>query len=261
MKDAPILVKAFGGGLNSTAVLCGFRSLGIRPDLILFADTGAEHPHTYSHVQTMDAFTRLWWGVGITVVRKLYQGRHEGLEGECLRRGQLPALAYGRKACSVKHKIEPQTRELKQWMQARGIKHVRRAIGYDAGEARRMKAAAAEEDLKRGRRATNWYPLIEWGWNREKCRNVVDAMGIPVPGKSACFFCPSSKRSEVIALSESNPALFSRAIAIEDNAQANLTTRRGLGGAKNLWRDWLALDEAQPWLDLEPEHKPCGCID
>lgn len=32
-----LLAVAFGGGTNSTAMLCGFRERGIKPDLILFA--------------------------------------------------------------------------------------------------------------------------------------------------------------------------------------------------------------------------------
>jgi len=40
------LVVAYGGGLNSTAMLCGFRERGIIPSLILFADTGGEMPET-----------------------------------------------------------------------------------------------------------------------------------------------------------------------------------------------------------------------
>jgi 3'-phosphoadenosine 5'-phosphosulfate sulfotransferase (PAPS reductase)/FAD synthetase len=59
-----LLAVAFGGGINSTAMLCGFRERGIKPDLILFADTGGELPETYEHVIEMDTQCRIWWGVG-----------------------------------------------------------------------------------------------------------------------------------------------------------------------------------------------------
>ena len=45
-----VLAVSFGGGTNSTAMLCGFRERGIKPDLIIFADTGAEMPHTYEQI-------------------------------------------------------------------------------------------------------------------------------------------------------------------------------------------------------------------
>jgi hypothetical protein len=52
-------------------------------------------------------------------------------------------------------------------------------------------------------------------------------------------------------------------LEIEDAAQLTNTTKRGLGGQNNLWRNWLALDAAQQklWDDIEPTHIPCGCYD
>jgi hypothetical protein len=254
------LVVAYGGGLNSAAMLCGFKNRGIRPRLILFADTKSEHPHTYEHIEIMRCFTRLWWGLDIVTVFKTFQGKHEGLEGDCLRKNVLPSLAYGRKACSMKHKIEPQNKYLARVMKEQEISEVVKAIGYDAGEGHRAIKKESEQVAK-GRTAHFFYPLIEWQWRREDCRAAVEDAGIPVPRKSACFFCPSSKRSEVFRLRDEYPELLKRALAIEDAAQATVTTKRGLGGKKNLWRDWLNHDKSSPWLDLEPEHKPCGCHD
>jgi 3'-phosphoadenosine 5'-phosphosulfate sulfotransferase (PAPS reductase)/FAD synthetase len=41
------LVVAYGLGVNSTAMLVEFAPRGIRPDPVLFADTGGEKPETY----------------------------------------------------------------------------------------------------------------------------------------------------------------------------------------------------------------------
>ena len=46
MQDQPVVV-AYGMGVDSTAMLIGLHQRGIRPDLILFADTGGEKPDTY----------------------------------------------------------------------------------------------------------------------------------------------------------------------------------------------------------------------
>ena len=43
--DCPLVV-AYGLGVNSTAMLGEFANRGVRPDLILFADTGGEKPET-----------------------------------------------------------------------------------------------------------------------------------------------------------------------------------------------------------------------
>ncbi len=60
------LVFAFGGGADGTAALITMHEMGIRPDLIQFADTGnrdAEKPETYAHVDYMDARCREWFGI------------------------------------------------------------------------------------------------------------------------------------------------------------------------------------------------------
>lgn len=44
------------------------------------------------------------------------------------------------------------------------------------------------------------YPLREWGWDRLACERQIDRAGLPVPVKSACFFCPASKTHEIRAL-------------------------------------------------------------
>ena len=256
-----VLSVAFGGGVNSSAMLCGFRERGIVPDLITFADTGGEFPHTYNHVEEMDGICREWWGIGIERVHKTYQGKFEGLEKNCLRKKMLPSLAYGRKACSMKYKVEPQTKRLKQWMDEQGVKAVTRAIGYDAGEGHR-KLSAKTEEIGKGRVIHYTYPLVEWGWRRGDCIKALCRHKITNPGKSACFFCPASKPSEVENLKRSHPDLLDRALKMEELSKETMRQKRGLGGENNLWAEWIERDDAQGKLfDIEPMHAPCGCFD
>jgi len=44
------LVVAYGGGVDSTAMLIGFKQRSIRPDLILMADPGSEKDATYEYL-------------------------------------------------------------------------------------------------------------------------------------------------------------------------------------------------------------------
>ena len=46
-------VLYYGGGTNTTAMIVGLAARNIRPDLIIMADTGAERPHTYAHINFM----------------------------------------------------------------------------------------------------------------------------------------------------------------------------------------------------------------
>lgn len=50
-------VVSFGGGTNSTAMIIGMYLHKIPIDLILFADTGGEQPHTY---EFMGTFNKAW---------------------------------------------------------------------------------------------------------------------------------------------------------------------------------------------------------
>lgn len=102
-------VVGYGGGTDSTAMLVGLWRHHVPVDLILFADPGAEQPHTYAYLDTMSrwlenhgmpAITRVWY------TEK--NGQRLTLEQECLRSGTLPSIAYGYKKCSLKHKVAPQ---------------------------------------------------------------------------------------------------------------------------------------------------------
>lgn len=258
LRSSDLLAVAYGGGTNSTAMLCGFADRGIKPDLILFADTGAEHPHTYEYVNLIQAKVKEWWGMEIEIVRALFQGKFEGLEGECLRGNKLPSIAYGglnARACSMKFKQEPQNRRIKAEMKKRGVTMVTKAIGFDVDESHRVKPSPVGWHR-------NWYPLVEWMWQREHCMKAICKHGLPQPGKSACFFCTASRPSEIFNMKKSDPALLERALEIERRAQTRNRAKIGLGGAGNLWADWLVADANQEKLmDIEPHEMPCGCID
>lgn len=263
MKNELPVVVAYGGGTNSVAMLCGFLDRGIRPDLILFADTGGELPHTYNHIELMSKKAQEWWGIPIEIVTKKYQGKFESLEQNCLRKRRLPSLAYGRKACSMKHKVEPQQKRVREWMNSNGYKEINKCIGYDFGEGHRA-TDRTHSDLSKGRIEWNWYPLIEWRWDRKSCIEAIKTHGIPLPGKSSCFFCPSMKLAEIMALRQNYPEYYNRAIAIEENVLVQ-GPKEGLHfGTK--WSDIVKADDDQlkmfEWLDQhDPQHQPCGCYD
>ena len=229
-------VVSYGAGTNSTAMLVGLREREERPEIILFADTGGERPETYRH---RDAVSD--WCKSVGFPRIITVAEAETLEANCLRRNALPGIAYGFKSCSDHYKIRPQ----KRWLKAHGIDPWF-WVGIDAGEAHRAKYE------------TTRYPLIEWGWGRDECIEVIARSGLPQPGKSACFFCPSSKRKEILELSRTHPELMERAIAME--TQAKLTSVKGLGRSFS-WRDFVANSEAQKDLFVGTVEIPCECFD
>lgn len=133
---------SYGGGANSTALLIGLHQHRIPVDLILFADTGAEHPHTYAYLEVMDRWLK---DHGMPPIIRVYKTTRDGkrltLEDECLQSCSLPSIAYGFKRCSLKHKIGPQEKFCNHYPPCQKAwaagKRVVKFIGYDAGEGYR----------------------------------------------------------------------------------------------------------------------------
>jgi len=238
-------VVAYGGGINSTAMLVEMSRRGVAVDLILFADTGGERPETYAAVEKVSVWCVAHGLPEIVTVRE----PGPTLEQDCLNRSALPSIAYGFKTCSQRWKARPQDRYLKSWLPA-GAKY-RKAIGYDLGEERRCRASD-------NARCENWFPLIEWNLWRDDCEAICVSEGLPT-AKSACFFCPSSRKAEVLELSAQHPELLARALAMEANAEIKM---EGLGRHWS-WDALVKMDAAQLRLfsDSGTPEIDCECYD
>lgn len=89
-------VVSFGGGTNSTAMIIGMYLHKIPIDLILFADTGGEQPHTYEFIETFNGWLEKHGLPQITSVQYHDKdGNRLTLEQECIDGGRLPSIAYG----------------------------------------------------------------------------------------------------------------------------------------------------------------------
>lgn len=251
-----MIVASYGAGTNSTAEIIEMYNRGIRTVLIIFSDTGNERPETYEYIKIFNIWLIAHDMPEITVVKKTDKyGEIMTLERNCIEKKRLPALAYGFKTCSLKFKIAPQEKFCNHFQPAlevwkRGEKVIK-AIGYDAGEERRAKNYE-DEKFK------NWYPLIEWEIDREGCKRIIEEAGLPQPGKSSCFFCPSMKKREIFDLRDNHPDLLKRALTMEENAI--LTTVKGLGRSYS-WKSLIEADENQLKMFVDVCDITCGCFD
>jgi hypothetical protein len=110
---------AYGAGVNSTAMLVEFARRRIRPDLILFADTGGEKPETYAYLSVIRPFLATFGFPDVITVRyQPVRAAYDTLEDQCLYTGTLPSLAYGGRSCSMKYKRDPQDRYVRNWRPA-----------------------------------------------------------------------------------------------------------------------------------------------
>lgn len=100
------LIVAYGGGLNSTAILVGLLQRNMRPDLITFADTGGERPQTYEHLEHIDRWLPSIGFPRLTIVKNASpKAGYQSLEDECLSKQELPSRAFGIGKCSMSWKI------------------------------------------------------------------------------------------------------------------------------------------------------------
>jgi hypothetical protein len=96
--DCPLVV-AYGLGVDSTAMLIEFALRKIRPDLILFADTGGEKLETYAYLPVIqDYLVHIGFPTVIIVRYVPTRAAYSTLEDQCLHTGTLPSLAYGGKS-------------------------------------------------------------------------------------------------------------------------------------------------------------------
>ena len=240
------LVVAYGLGVDSTAMLVGYRQHGIRPDLILFSDTGSEREATYAFLPIINAWLRAVGFPEVTVVR--YRPRnfkhwppYHTLEENILTNVALPSISYGGHSCSSKWKISAQDLFLEDWAAAKGAWSagvvVRRAVGFEDSEHEHRRAQRCAtfsvQDLDDNKYSAV-FPLQEWHWNRARCIAEIKAAGLPVPSKSSCFFCAAMKPWEV---DELTPTKLMRIVIIEAR-----TTQRHLDYAKQ-----RAEDSGSPW--------------
>ena len=119
-------------------------------------------------------------------------------------------------------------------------------VGFDSGEKHRVRQLEG-----------NCYPLFEWGFDRKKCVEIISEAGLKQPLKSSCFFCPSMKKNEILALPEN---LRKRVVRIETNAKENLMEVEGLG-RQFAWKDLFHADKTQLKMfdDYSYIETPCNC--
>jgi hypothetical protein len=236
---------------------------GVIPDAILWSDTGDERPldNGMTRVAYLDLFDEWLVLNGAPKITRLQWIREDGtflsIADVCERDRTLPSKAYGNAGCTSKWKQQP----CDAWVREHfgNGPSVERWLGYTAEDGRADKMYAVKADPaeqrqlglfnttdkpKRQRDAWIWRaPMWELDLYRSDAAAAIERAGLPLPGKSACWHCPSSKPHEIIKLREVAPALLDRALHIERTA--NLHTVKGLG------RDWS-------WNDLIRDHDTGG---
>lgn len=265
-----ILAVGYGMGVDSTAMLVLLNQRGIRPDVITFADTGEEKAATYAYLAIINAWCAKVGFPQITIVRN--NKTYATLGDAMLKRNTMPSIAFGKHSCSQSFKASPQETWMNAYKPAQinwtlGMKVVK-CIGYDDGIADRKRCGKAEASAPKSfLKYTYVYPLQEAGIDRDGCKALIEAAGLPVPPKSSCTFCTAMHKEEIVDVAETEPAKMARALKIEAKWLADPTygplrkdgvkvTVQGLG-RRFAWHTFLATAHPALLARLEAEHD-CG---
>jgi len=223
----PLTVISYGGGVQSTAmvVLAAQGQLGLDVDAALFANVGddSEHPATLRYVREVAIPWAAQRGLPVHELRRVMRdGTERTLWQDLMRDSRtinIPVRmdngAPGNRNCTHTYKV----RVVGKWLKANGASPedpATVAIGISTDEIIRVsnkRAEAYERPV---------YPLIDLGLDRSACQRVIQEAGLPVPGKSSCFFCPFHRPQTWAEMRRDEPELFFKAADLE----ATLIARR-----------------------------------
>ena len=228
---------AYGGGVQSTCLLVLAAQRRIDFGVFLFAHVGhdSEDPATLDYVQRYAKPYAAEHGIPLVELHRIRRdGSKETLYGRLTRPGSrsLPIPirmsngAPGTRSCTADFKV----RLLGRWLKQHGAAAATPAtlgIGISLDEIHRVN----------NRRAMPYerpvYPLLDHTppLRRIDCQRIIAAAGLPVPGKSACWFCPLRRPAAFAEMRRDRPDLFARACALE----SLLNTRRAELGKDPVW--------------------------
>jgi PP-loop superfamily ATP-utilizing enzyme len=217
---------SYGGGVQSTAmlVLAAQRKLGYDVDVALFANVGddSEHPDTLRYFREVSVpFAQ----AHAIQMRELHAVTKDG------ERRTLYNLLLTENTPSIPIRLEPvgmpanrsctnhfKVQVIAKYLKEQGATSTEKAtvcIGISTDEIHR-----ADGGKNKPKYQHSVYPLIELGLSRADCQKVITDAGLPLPRKSACFFCPYTRGNQWGEMRRDEPELFERACAVEDAINA-----------------------------------------
>jgi len=219
-------VFSYGGGVQSTAalVLAAQGRINYRTFLIANVGNDSENPKTLTYLRNVAVPFALNHGIELHELHRVRRdGTIETLYWRLTREGSrslpIPVRmsngAPGTRSCTADFKIKV----IGRWLKAAGASADNPAtvgVGISLDEIHRVNA---RKSMPYERLA---YPLVGLGdedtglrLRRSDCARIIADAGLPVPPKSACWFCPFHRPSAWADMHRNDPDLFYRAAELE----------------------------------------------
>ncbi|RPK56172.1 hypothetical protein EES43_24330 [Streptomyces sp. ADI96-02] len=220
----PVDYISFGGGQQSTALLVLAATGRITAKTFLFANVGddSEQPETLRYIEEHARPYAERHGLELVELHRV--GRSGPRRGETrtlladLERPDSKSIPIpvhmngggpGTRQCTDRHKIKVIAGELaRRGATAENPAIVGIGISLDEIHRANNRTRIPHEQVV--------YPLLDLGLRRTDCQRIIRTAGLPVPPKSACWFCPMKRPSEWHELRRTQPDLFDHACRLED---------------------------------------------
>lgn len=218
------IVLSYGAGVNTFALLLKLQEWEIKPDYVVFADTGNEKPQTYEHMRKYQIPEIERQGLKLIIVK---HPKWNSLLEYTLAKRKMPFRKKRiARYCTGMFKLDPIIR-FETSVREKGERFTN-LIGIAYDEIHRMSIVGRRKWI------TNAHPLIDHHLTREDCRDIIQKAGYPIPPKSGCDFCPFQKKSEWARTARDNPTAIDDGIMIETLFNEKLSERRKAeGGIQN----------------------------
>lgn len=219
MEVSPINVISYGGGVQSTALVVLAAQGRIDAPLAIFANVGdrAEKPKTIEYVRNITPWAaergveivEARWVDRTGKVRDLYDDTVDPTKASIPIPVFMAGGAPGRRQCTSRYKIDVVGRELRK-RGATADTPARVMVGISTDEWHRVNRRTAQPW------ETPKYPLLELGLSRHDCELLIAAAGLPVPPKSACWFCPLQGPKGWARTRRDDPETFAAGVEMEE---------------------------------------------
>jgi len=247
--DKPLRIFSTGWGWQSVATLV-LQAQGklLNPyDEFVFANVGedSENPDTLKYYRDIVIPYAAKHQIKILERQKMRKGELDTVYKATLRAETngipipivFPGSGFGNRTCTRDFKIYVVQGHIKE----KKVSHVVMGIGFTKDERHRLvKRYRGWHDhvMKREKDGT-WtagakigfsqlyeFPLVDLGLDRLDCAQIITGEGLPLPPKSACWFCPFTSRSVWIDRKMNNDPILDQAIQFEIDVNAKYKRTR-----------------------------------
>ena len=203
-------VLSYGGGVQTFAMLVLIeKGLLPKPDFLIMADTVAEYPETYAHVEQVAK--PLAQRLGIPWVDVQHE---QGIVDGYMKQNGIPMPGF--RSCTYNFKVRPIHDYLREYLgenKKRGKASICTWIGISKDEAKR----AVPRENQNPKWVLMKYPLLDLGLSRDHLKQHIEDSPYPMPIKSGCFICPYHGLKGFVDLKAKHPHLMQIAVDMEEN--------------------------------------------